>query len=134
MRQTFNQAFKSLPELTPSPQLEEIILRKIELEKNKSLKRKLVFYYSSLIGSAAAVLATIFIFGKAFLESEFLKVASLAFSDATIVATHWQEFFYSVLETFPVVSAILTLIPVFALLISFNMLQFTLNKNRRKYI
>lgn len=134
MRQNLNQAFKGLSELNPSLKLEEIILHKIELEKDKSLKRKLVFYYAGLIGSAAAVLAAIFIFGKAFLESEFLNVASLAFSDAAVVATHWQEFSYSILETFPVINAIAILIPVFALLLSLNMLTSLNNKNYHRYI
>lgn len=134
MKQSLNQLFKNISELNPPSKLEDAILSKIETEKSKLLKRKLLFSYLSLAGSAAAVFATIFAFGRVFLESEFLNVASLAFSDAAIVSAHWQEFFYSILETFPVINTIVILIPVFALLLSLNLLTSLDNKKYHKYI
>ena len=41
----------------------------------------------------------------------------LAFSDADVVATHWSDFLFSLLETFPVAETVVLLVPVFVLML-----------------
>jgi hypothetical protein len=120
MGQKLSQIFKNIQNIEPTKGLKALIMQKIGFEREKQLKRKLIFSYAGLIGSGLAMLGTIFSFGGAFLHSEFWNLARLLFSDLTIVAGNWSDFLYSLLETFPVVSAIAILIPVFTLFLSFN--------------
>ena len=127
MHQKLSQAFKNIPEVEPNSGLEVLIMQKIDFQKAKIAQRNLIFSYVGLAGSGVAILGAIFSFGGSVLEAEFWKLSTLLFSDLAIVASNLPDFFYSLLETFPVISAIAILIPVFTLFLSFN----TYLNNRR---
>ncbi len=95
-------------------------MQKIGFHRAKALKRKLIFSYLGLAGSSLAIFGAIFGFGGALIEAEFWKLSTLLFSDLAIVAGNLPDFMYSLLETFPVISAIAILTPVFMLFLSFN--------------
>lgn len=120
MSHKLNQAFKNISGIEPNRGLEALIMQKIGFQKEKALKRKLIFSYAGLIGSSLAIFGAIFSFGGVVLQSEFWNLARLLFSDLAIVVGNWKDFMYSLLETFPVVNAIAILIPVFTLFLSFN--------------
>ena len=120
MNQKLSQIFKHIPEVEPSSGLEALIIQKIGFQRAKIARRNLIFSYVGLTGSGLAILGAIFSFGGSVLEAEFWKISILLFSDLTIVAGNWPDFLYSLLETFPVISAIAILIPVFTLFLSFN--------------
>jgi len=106
-------------------------MQKIGFQRAKTLKRKLVFSYLGLAGSSLAIFGAILGFGGSILQSEFWNLSTLLFSDLMVVAGNWQDFMYSLLETFPVINAIIILIPVFTLFLSFNAY---LNNRRSNYI
>jgi len=120
MNQKLSQIFKHIPEVEPSSSLEALINQKIGFQRAKISRRNLIFSYVGLTGSGLAILGAIFSFGGAFLESEFWNLSTLLFSDLAVVAGNWPDFMYSLLETFPVINAIVILIPVFMLFLSFN--------------
>ncbi|MDO8529661.1 MAG: hypothetical protein Q7S18_03255 [bacterium] len=124
--------FKEIEDLNPPEGLETLILKKIELEKEKQVRGKLFLSYFGLAGSLAAAMYAIVIFGDGFLKSEFWSMASLIFSDVFIVAGNWQEYAYSLLETFPVTHLIAILIPVFGLLLSFNLYLSLIKKAKHR--
>ena len=120
MNYKLSQFFKNIQKIEPAEWLEVLIMQKIGLEREKALKRKLIFSYAGLIGSSLAMFGTIFSFGGAFLHSEFWSMTSLLFSDLMIVAGNWKTYAYSLMETFPVVNVIMILIPAFALFLSIS--------------
>jgi hypothetical protein len=126
-----SQIFKNIPEIEPNSGLEALIMQKIGFQREKALRRKLIFSYLGLVGSSLAIFATVFSFGGAFWQSEFWNLSALLFSDLMVVAGNWKDFMYSLLETFPVINAIVILIPVFTLFLSFNAY---LNNRKSNYI
>lgn len=134
MSQKLEQLFKSVSQINPPEKMASAILTRIE----KIQKRKLWLKAgSSFFGAFTSVLTAVYFFatfGKSILESEFWNILSLAFSDVTIVASHYQEFFFSLLETLPALTFALMLIPIFTLLISMHFISEIYNKfNQAKY-
>ncbi|MFA5961835.1 MAG: hypothetical protein WC848_04095 [Parcubacteria group bacterium] len=120
MEKKLTQLCKKICEMNPPVNLAGFVFSRIKKEKTRRAKRQLVFSYVGLGSSLLlAMLAGIF-FGQAFFQSEFWVMLSLAFSDVAVVLANWDTFLLSLLETFPVVHAIIFLVPVFILLISAN--------------
>lgn len=115
-----SQIFKNVSELEPSMALERAVLSRISLERNRSLHRKLVLSYAGVFGSLIALAAAGLTFGQNILHSEFWSMFSLSFSDMSVVLQNWQEFLFSLLETFPTAGMIVILIPIFTLFVSFS--------------
>ena len=129
MTQNLQKIFKSLKNIEPSRGLEGKILKAIALEKSFEIRKKLMYARSGLAVSFGALAYTLFVFGKAFLESDFWNMIKLAFSDGGVVAKNWSDFSFSLLETLPVVEIFAMLIPVFAVMIMFSYyFKFTNNK------
>lgn len=110
----------SVQDINPPKHLKMAVLKRIKTEQLKMQMRKKVLYMSSFVVSGIAVFASVAIFGKEILASDFWSIASLAFSDMGTVATHWQDFGLSLLETLPVLSIIALLAPVFVALVLVN--------------
>lgn len=113
-----NQAFSSIKSIEPPAKLEGAILCEIKKLQTRKMRQKLILSEIGLIGSILAVFYTLFAFGTALLRSEFWSMVSLAFTDAGIILSHWQDFLYSAMETFPVLTLAAILLPIFALLMS----------------
>lgn len=86
------------------------VMRRIHEERKLLIfKRRLVFLSIIFIGSIAALIPTFRMTQVGFAESGFIEFFSLLFSDAGIIATYWQNFALSLLETLPVTSLIIFL-------------------------
>jgi hypothetical protein len=131
---TLKQAFKNIKEIEPSNSIKMAILSRIKLEKVRQIKRKLILSYIGLVGSIAIGVYTTLFFGSAFLKSEFWSMISLAFSDGGIIAIYWNDFLYSLMETFPALTVAIILVPIFTLLLSISSYIDLSNKNHHKYI
>jgi len=130
MNEKLSQIFKGIEQIEPEARLEGLILQKIDFERDKQIKRKLFLSYAGLVVSFAAVFPAILKFGSAFLKSEFWSIFSLAFSDFMAVASNWNEYLYSLGETLPIIHIVVILVPIFGILMFFN-LYFSLKKNYR---
>jgi hypothetical protein len=117
-----------MKQIEPKVGLNGLILQKIDLERDKQIKRKFFLSYAGLAVSFLAVFPAILKFGSAFFKSEFWSLFSLAFSDFMLVAGSWKEYLYSLGETLPIVSIVAILVPIFGILMFLN-LYFSLKKN-----
>jgi len=112
MSQKLHNFFKNLKNVEPSVGLEGKILKAIALKKSLEVRKKLMFARAGLTVSFGALAYTLFVFGRAFLESDFWNIAKLAFSDSGVIASHIGEYSVSLLETLPVVEIFAMLVPV----------------------
>lgn len=62
---------------------------------------------------AAGAASSVWMFGGAVAQSDFWLLASLVFSDSGVVAEHWQEFLFSLSETFPTLGVSVILASMF---------------------
>jgi len=122
MNTNLNQIFKNIPDREPPKNLEDSVFKLIEREKEKKMKINLFLSYLGLASSFSLAFWAIIALGNSFLQSEFWSMLSLIFSDAVLVAQNWEEYAYSLMETFPVVNVIAVLTPVFICLLFFNLL------------
>ncbi len=120
--------FSKIEYQDPPAGLESRIIQKISLLRGKSVRKKLILDYLGLAFSLAGFVYATLIFRSDLLHSSFLSLVSLLFSDISIVLAHWQDFVFSLLETFPVLSAVYLLVPVIFFLM-FLKLFFNLNSN-----
>jgi len=129
MTQNLRKIFKSLKNIEPSRGLEGKILKAIVREKGFEIRKKLMFARAGLAVSFGALAYTLFVFGRAFLESDFWNLAKLMFTDTGTIAGHIGDYWASLLETLPVVEIFAMLVPVFAIMIMLSYYsKFTNNK------
>lgn len=114
MTQNLQKIFKNLKNIEPPAELDVKILKAITLEKSREVAKKLMFARAGLAVSFGALMYTLFVFGKAFLESDFWNLVKLVFSDSGVIASHMSDYSVSLLETLPVVEIFAMLLPVFA--------------------
>lgn len=130
MTQKLSHIFKEMSEVNPPEELGSLILQKISLKKARREKIKFYISYSALLASLGTFFGSILSYGAKLLNSEFASLLKLIFSDARIISGYWQDFLYSLLETIPVFYILAILIPIFAMLVSYNF--FLHFKNRIK--
>lgn len=133
MSDKLHQIFKNISELEPSSRLKSAIFRKIALEQKRQTKRDLALYRVWSFGSLTLAIYAIFAFGSTILKSEFWNILTLVFSDIQIVAANWNDYAFSIMETLPVISIILILIPFFTLILSLNFYWTLKDKNNFKH-
>jgi hypothetical protein len=133
MSEKFNQLFSKIKEIEPSLGLERAVLACIELEKSKKLRWKLAFSKIGISVSAAGFLYAIFVLGGALVNSEFASMLTLAFSDLTTIAQNWNDYAFSLVETFPTLTVSIILIPIFIFFLSLNSYVNLNNKKYKKY-
>lgn len=117
MTQNINNLFKNLKNIEPSRGLEGKILKAIALENNLVVRKKLMYARAGIAVSFGALVYTLFVFGRTFLQSDFWNLAKLIFSDSGVIASHISEYSASLLETLPVVEIFAMLVPVFAVML-----------------
>jgi len=132
MTQNLQKIFKNLKNIEPSRGLEGKILKTIAREKGLEIRKKLLFARGGLAVSFGALAYTLFVFGRAFLESDFWNLLKLTLSDSGTIAGHFSDYAASLLETLPVVEIFAMLVPVLAvmLLLSYYF-KFSNNNNFR---
>jgi hypothetical protein len=134
MSEKLSQLFKKINEIEPSLELEKTILAHINAENIRKLRWKLMFSKISIGISVAAFLYVFFVMGREFLGSDFANMVSLAFSDLATVAQNWNDYAFSLVETFPALTVGIILLPVFLLMVSFSYYINLVNKSYHRYI
>ena len=134
MDKNLHTIFANISDISPAEGLSGRIFARIEAEKDRTIRMKLMVSRLGLGVSVVLFVVSIFSFGQTILQSEFWNILTLAFSDMVVIAQNWQEFGYSLLETFPTVSVVAVLTPVMVLMFSFGAyLELEMN-SRHKYI
>jgi hypothetical protein len=130
MEERFCQAFQDMGRKDPPFGLEGRILKRIDEERIRAAGRKLVLVRSGLLLSAILFISALSTQWSGFAQSDFWSLASLLFLDAGIVLAHGGEFLLSLLETFPTVPAVMTLLPALFLAFLFRTYAETQSKGR----
>jgi len=118
MDQKLEQLFKNISQINPPERLTGLVLARIEKIQKRRFWTKIALSTLGAFVSAGVAVYFFIIFKESILFSEFWSILSLVFSDASVVATHYQEFFFSLLETLPSMTFAIILIPIFTLLLS----------------
>ncbi len=104
---------------------------KVASERKRKARWQLLL---SRIGTGLAGLSFVFGVlngGALALRSDFGQLASLLFSDAGAVFSNGSDFFFSLLETFPIEAALWVVIPLFALLAFADVLGHVMARTER---
>ncbi len=118
MEKNIKKIFEILENVEPSVGLEEKILKNIASQESWQKKKKIIFADILSFVSVGTLAFVIFNWGKELIRSEFWNIAKLLFSDTAVVAVHWKEFLFSLLETFPAFHFAILLTPFFVLLMA----------------
>lgn len=98
--------------------LSEKIIGRIALkEKSRKNRRLSLSAGFALLGTGSFVAAVVWFVHDLF-RSGFAQIFSLAFSDGMIIATYWQTFALSLLESLPFASLMTCLIALFVAVLS----------------
>ena len=128
MRQ--DQVNKIISEIEPPAYLKKAVFEHIDKERQKQIFRKKMLYLCGFSISIVGLFASLLLFGKNIVTSDFWSIGSLAFTDIKVVAIYWQEYSLSLLETFPVEATAFILAPMFILLVLAKQYsEFTQNYN-----
>lgn len=101
----------------PPKRLFKRIIARLNLEKKlASSRRRTLYFILALVGSLAAFLVACAALQNVLVQSELLKILSLAFSDPKTILANWQDFGLLVLESLPVISLAIFFIALFAFL------------------
>ena len=136
MHKDYEQLFIHLNSPEPPNDLFPKIMQRIHREERGllTLRRRIAIFSIGLIGSMAAFIPVFKMVQAGFFGSGFINFILLLFSDFEIIATYWQNFAMSLLETLPVMSLIMLLAIIFIFLESLKFLvrdmklAFNLNK------
>ena len=130
MKSSFISLFQSLPETELPLGLESRIFERIAELRLREARRAILVSYARLAVSGGLFVMACFFVGSTILGSEFVRTLSLLFSDMTLLAQYGSDFFWLVLETFPVIPVVLLLTPLFFLLVSVGLHKSSFNKYR----
>lgn len=107
---------KKIQLLEPPKYLFSKVMNRIHDTQRKSAKRKLVFYIILDFLSFLSLIPAFFWIQTDTVKSGFYTFISLIISDWDTIASYWQDFSLSIVESFPFVSATVFLILLFLLL------------------
>jgi hypothetical protein len=123
----YQKLLNNLGESRAPEGLYRAVISRVSAEQNRSAKKRFVVAVGSLVASVAASVAAVLVLATSLTQSGFWKFVSLAFSDGGTVMTYWRQFSMSLLESFSMPEMVVSLVCVFAVMLS---LKFLLkNKN-----
>ena len=101
----------------PADLFDKVMLRLDFEQRLRVVRRHLIAATTSLVALVALVIPVWNSFQLNLSQSGFMDYLSLGFYDFKSVALQWQDFSFSLLESFPIVSAVELLTVVLALLL-----------------
>ncbi len=111
----------------PEGLLDKILARIKREETLLALKKRLVIFSVSAIGSLIAFIPAFRLMQAELSQSGFTQFFSLIFSDTDVVLNVWTSFVFSILESLPALSIIALLTAIFIFLISLKFLAKDIN-------
>ena len=123
MNDNYQKLFNALPSHTPKAQLRENILASVkQLHERALFMRKAVFGGGAALSVIGLYPSVSYALGE-ISQSSFSQYASLLASDSDVVLSNWNEFFYSIAESFPIVGGTLVLVCFLLFFIALDRLQ-----------
>ena len=99
----------------------ENILERIDKERIRRVERRIVLICAGLAVSVGILIPVFERMRTALVDSGFMQLASLVFSDSGIVFSEWRNFSIAVLESLPILNIVAFLSVIFVVL---NLLRF----------
>ena len=96
------------------------IQKRLQKEAERRYKNHAMIFFACILASVTALVPLAFLLDHAFIDSGFITLASLLFTDATAVFSNVNTYLFSLLETIPVTNL---LIVSFVLFLFFESLQ-----------
>lgn len=113
---------KKYTEIEPPAYLLGKIMERIEKEERiLMLKKRIAFFFTGLFGLMTGLIYVFRLAQTTIVESGFSQYFSLLFSDTAIVTNYWQNFFITLLETFPITE---TAVSLFFILLILQVIKF----------
>ncbi|MBP9727880.1 MAG: hypothetical protein KBD27_00720 [Candidatus Moranbacteria bacterium] len=106
------KTFEAIVREEPSQLLRASILTKIGLLQSRKERHQKWFSLGMLSLSILLFSLGVYQYGQTLLQSDFLRLLSLLFSDLGVLIGSFQYFSYSLLETLPIVPLLVLLVPV----------------------
>lgn len=94
------------------------IMSRIQKEERRRTRARLLFFGTLFFVSLFALIPALNELYVEFSQTGFSQFVSLIFSDAGTLAMYWQDFIFSLAESFPVIGTSMVLGSLFALLLS----------------
>jgi hypothetical protein len=113
----------------PSPELAFSVLQTITKQEKRATQARLWFLSSLLFVSAVGLIPAFEMLLNNLAQSGFSEYFSLIFSDGGSMLTYWKELSFSLAESLPVMSIILTLSTLFVCFLSLRYLIKQIGKN-----
>ena len=99
----------------------ENILERIDKERIRRVERRIVLICAGLAVSVGILIPVFEQMQAALVDSGFMQLASLVFSDSGIVFSEWRNFSIAVLESLPILNIVAFLAIIFVVV---NLLRF----------
>jgi hypothetical protein len=123
MSKNIEKLFVYLETFEPSIDLYEKIVKKIDLRR-KITSRRRFFVFSILFAlSLFAIIPSVKMLINDFSSSGFLQFLSLLFTDSTTILNYWKSFALILLESLPIMSTVIFFGAVFVMLESIRFLS-----------
>ena len=102
----------------------------IVAHEKRTARKKLIFTYTVDLLSLSLLVPVLKILINDLSKSGFYEYLSLTFSNGGIISSYWKEFMFSLAESLPIISIILTLtlVFIFCLSLRYTIKQITGNK------
>ncbi|MFA4936820.1 MAG: hypothetical protein WC575_00805 [Patescibacteria group bacterium] len=123
MHQDYHKLLNLLDSPQPPENLFNLILKRVELEKQRTkAKIRLVIFSVTTVISLVALIITYQITSSHLYQSGFAETFSLIFSDWQYLSGYWQNFTMFLLESLPVTSLIMLLVSMLLFINSIKVL------------
>ena len=124
MRKDYEKLFSNIYPPNPPIELFDKIMGRINAERRlRTLRRRVLLFSIGLTLSMLALIPSVKLVYSNSIQSGFIQLSSLLFSDSSVVAFYWSNFLMSLLETLPAASLAMVLAAMF---VFFGSLKFLL--------
>ncbi len=133
MKHDIFSLFHGLGDVDIPPDMEGRVRARVFSEIHREVRRTVFFARFGVFFSATAFLYSLANYGGAIFASDFWSMMTLLFSDASLVAVHWEDFVLSLFETFPVSDFVFILVPAFLFFLCLNLYARILPRRSYRY-
>lgn len=120
MNQNYKRLFNNLHKIEPPESLYKTIISRIQFEKIRRAKIRLVFFGITALASITASVPALSVVHRELTSSGFYQYIPLIYSDSGLVLFQWKEFSLLLIESLPTVSIIIFMTVIFTFIVSFK--------------
>lgn len=122
MEENLKRVFQQLKYI-PNSELADNIWHKISVREKRIVYLKLAAFSSLGLFSLGGLIPMLKIVGNDFAQSGFYEYLSILFSGSGSIASYWRELMFSLAESFPATSIVLSLALLFLFFLSLRYLM-----------